>query len=286
MWLFMMEDAASFAEAIRLDNFGDAQKRIARVFGWVCSFVSRCRSEEFARTGSAFYLTNSLSLIVWNKYPNVCSTCAQERCVCSVMRSEIEEMSRSERQKHKAKMATTLGAARMRKGRPHTLDGMTRMLGRIYKGAHFNLPIEAIVLHFVEEVGEVASCIRKIRENAGRRNIGEIHKLRSNLEEEIADVISWTASAVLKLDYILGASRWYKTPKVRPQGAGLKLSKILWKEFMKPRGQYLWCHKCKHRPCRCVPLSTIAADWNLVASRISVQLEDGPCASRPEEWPT
>jgi len=250
MWLLMMEDAASLAEAIRLDKYGDAQRKIARVFGWTCSFVSRCRNVNFLRSRSPFYLENSLSLIVWNKYPNVCSTCGQERCVCSVRRSEIEEMTRRERDKRKAKMAAMLAAARSAKGRPRTLDGMTHMMGKIYNGAHFNLPIEAIALHFIEEVGEVASCIRKIRENQNTKDVKVIHDLRHNLEEEIADIISWTASAVLKLDYILGASKWRKTSKGR-QSVGLKLSEILWKEFSNPNGRYLWCRKCRHRPCSC-----------------------------------
>jgi NTP pyrophosphatase (non-canonical NTP hydrolase) len=201
MWLLMMEDAAQLAEAIRREKYTDGLRKLSRVFGWTCSFVARCRASDMRDT--AFCLDKPLSEIVWQKYPNCCPLCGQERCICAVVRGELEELSPEEKKKRKASVANALAVARQRTDRiPKNLDGFVAMFNHIYKGAHYNLPIEAIFLHFMEEVGEVSSCIREIREKDDREHDSQ---LTADLEEEIADIISWTASALSKLDYILGA---------------------------------------------------------------------------------
>ena len=125
------------------------------------------------------------------------------------------------------------------------------MFNHIYKGAHYNLPIEAILLHFLEEVGEVSSCIREIREKDGKKRDGE---LRADIEEEIADIISWTTSALSKLDYILGAYKQLDAGHEKiVQTANLSLSSIVWQEFRDDTQQHLWCGKCRSRQCNCVP---------------------------------
>ena len=247
MWLLMMEDASHFAEAIRLEQYAEALRKVARVFGWTCSFVSRCRSR--ALDGTAFHLQRRLSEIVWNKYPYCCSLCGQPRCMCPVRRGELEELTPEKKKEYKRGVADLLGAARARTERlPGTLDQVTEMFNFVYKGAHFNLSIEAIVLHFMEEVGEVASCIREIRETDGTKSRD---RLREDIEEELADILSWTASSVSKLDYILGAGTKFTNRTQGRQTADLRLSDIVWNEFKHPTDGYLWCGKCQNRQCKC-----------------------------------
>lgn len=250
MWLLMMEDAAQLAEAIRREKYSDSLRKLSRVFGWTCSFVARCRLEDMK--GTAFYLDKPLSEIVWQKYPYCCALCGQPRCICAVVRGELEELSPSEKKKRKDSFASAIAVARQRTDLiPKNLDGLVRMFSHIYKGAHYNLPIEAILLHFLEEVGEVSSCIRAIREKDGSKYDNE---LTADLEEEIADIVSWTASALSKLDYILGAYGQLKVgDKKTTQTASLTLSDIVWREFMDDSGEYLWCGRCRSRPCKCIP---------------------------------
>ncbi len=250
MWLLMMEDASQLAEAIRREKYGEALQKLAHVFGWTCSFVARCRASDMKDT--AFRLEKTLSEIVWQKYPHCCALCGHSRCICAVVRGELEELSPAEKKKRKASVANELAIARQRvELRPKTLDDFVKMFNHIYKGAHYNLPIEAILLHFLEEVGEVSSCIREIREQDGKKNDGE---LRADLEEEIADIFSWTASALSKLDYILGAYKQLGAGHDKiAQTASLSLSCIVWQEFQDDTQQHLWCGKCRSRQCKCVP---------------------------------
>jgi len=248
MWLLMMEDAAKFAEAIRLEKYGVALGKIARVFGWACSYVARCRHPGAL---GEFELKKELSMIVWNKFPYRCCLCAQPRCTCSVRRGILEELDQKGKARELEKVRDALSVARTdTKDFPHTLDGFNDMFSSIYTGAHYSLPIEAIVLHLMEEVGEVASCIRDIREGNNSKSAAE---LLEALENEIADIISWIASSVSKLDYILGAPKALDEHTPGPQRMGLKLSEILWREFKDPERPGLWCRICRSRPCKCVP---------------------------------
>lgn len=149
---------------------------------------------------------------------------------------------------------------------PPTLDDFTTMFSNIYKGAHYALPIDAIAFHFMEEVGEVSTCIRRLREREKGRPLSEeeVNRLKNNLENEIADVISWIMSLLSKLDYMLGAGitylRKFKTSegaekKELLQTANLRLSSILWETYQTPDGNTLYCPVCKRRPCNFEPIS-------------------------------
>lgn len=249
MWLLMMEDASQVAEAIRRQKYGAALRKLAHVFGWACSFVARCRGDDLKNT--PFHIEKKLSEIIWFKYPNCCSLCGQERCICGVVRGELEELTPKAKKKRKDSFADALAVARNENLRPKSLDDLVGMFSRIYRGAHYSLAIEAIFLHFLEEVGEVSSCIREIRERDGKTRNRELTK---NLEEELADIISWIASALCKLDYILGAYRQLEGGQENvAQTANLSLSTIVWNQFQDDTGRHLWCPKCRKRPCRCVP---------------------------------
>ena len=250
MWLLMVEDASHFAESIRRERYGTALNNLAHVFCWVCSFVSRCREDD----DPLLVIEKPMSQIVWDKYPYACCFCGHERCICSVRRAELEELSPEEKTEEAARVYRDLSAARARvERRPASLDGFSDMFGHIYKGAHYNLPIEAIILHFMEEVGEVSTCIRNIRE----RKPGQQDNLdlRVELEREIADIISWICSSLSKLDYILGAGKSLALASNASvvQTADLTLSGIAWDAFKDKSGAHLWCPRCEERPCNCVP---------------------------------
>ena len=248
MWLLMMEDASHFAESIRREKYGRALNNLAHVFCWACSFVSRCRIDE----DKVLAIEKPLSQIVWDKYPNACCLCGHARCICSVRRAELEELTPEQKAEVDERVFADLASARARvESRPATLDGFSDMFGHIYKGAHYNLPIEAIVLHFMEEVGEVSTCIRKIRERQPGQE--DEQDLGLELEREVEDIISWISSSLSKLDYIRGAGKLDLGSTASVQTANLTLSAIVWDAFKDESGAHLWCPQCKERPCNCVP---------------------------------
>ncbi|MBT9132758.1 MAG: hypothetical protein DDT33_01287 [Firmicutes bacterium] len=257
MWLHLVEDATTVAECLRKDKYEKALRPLAHVFGWACSFVWRCRFESVL----GCQIQKPLSRIVWDKYPAHCSLCGQERCICSVRRHELEELSKEEKEKKLEEIEGALSVARHRtENMPKTLDEFTDMFRRIYKGAHYDLSVGAIAFHFMEEIGEVSTCIRLLMGNAPTAPASEVAKLQNELERELADIVSWAMSLVSKLDYILGAGVAYSRrlkpavgveDEAQSQTAGIRLSHIVWDAFQTPDGNTLYCPTCKARPCEC-----------------------------------
>ena len=257
MWLLLVEDSSKFAEFIRRGKYAKALTALAHVFCWTCSFVWRCRREN----NLGIRVHKPLSRIIWDKYPARCCLCGQDHCICSVRRSELEELSEEKKKKKLEEIEGVLKIARDRtENIPSTLDDFTTMFNNIYRGAHYALPIEAIAFHFMEEVGEVSTCIRRLREKGKEQSLSEaeVHRLINDLENEIADVISWTTSLLSKLDYMLGAGITYlrklKTSedaekKELLQTADLRLSSIVWESYQTADGNTLYCPVCKKRPC-------------------------------------
>jgi len=264
MWLLLMEDASKVAEALRKEAYFDALNALAHTFNWTCAFVSRCRKKD---NNLGIIIENSLSDIIWYKYPNVCSLCGEHRCICPVRRQELEDLTKEEKNKKTMEVEKyILNIARNRtEDKPTTLDGFTDMLSWIYKGPHYQLTIEAIAFHFMEEIGEVSAAIRELRESSQKLPPKKFENNQSNLthelEKEVADVISWTMSLIHKLDYLLGAGAKYmkgpppkKGDKKIPQTVNLKLSEVVWTAFQTPDGHTLYCPSCSNRPCKCKPV--------------------------------
>ena len=74
-------------------------------------------------------------------------------------------MNAQQKKNEEIRVENRLKVHRTRRERlPQTLDGLVNMFSRIYRGAHYDIPLEVIALHFLEEVGEVAAAIRDLRE--------------------------------------------------------------------------------------------------------------------------
>lgn len=265
IWLLLMEDASKVAENIRTEKYADIPQSLAHVFCWICALVWRLSNRNNLRMRFDLQ-AEPFSRIIWYKYPRRCSLCGQERCICSVRRAELEDLSEEEKEKVLKSVEGNLKIARARiENVPKTLDEFSTMFGEIYRGAHYPSPIESIALHFMEEVGEVSSCIRALRERREKkseRTEEDISKEKRALKNEIADVFSWTVSLLLKLDYMLGAgSKFLKVhyededTEETKQTVNLKLSFILWRTFQTEDGESLYCPVCGHRPCECIAVA-------------------------------
>lgn len=160
IWLKVIEKATVVGESIRKKKFNDASKALARVFCWLCGFCTK---------NSDMLETNSLSEIVWYKYPKICSTCAQEldtelmrelenkkalKCRCD---QNVEDISG----KH---VNNEILEEYRRLDKPIKLDEWVDMFRVIYGHRLHLQSLDSICFHFVEEVGEVTTALRNYRE--------------------------------------------------------------------------------------------------------------------------
>jgi NTP pyrophosphatase (non-canonical NTP hydrolase) len=210
--------------------------------------VARCQQVSDDSPYRAFQLTRLLSEIVFEKYPNLCPACGEKPCKCPADRYNAEHRSPAYKQ------AVLLRLQQKDPWRneinPVELERFVGMFGGIYGGAHYGLPLETIGFHFLEEIGEVANAIRLIHEAPE----GELEEHLKLLRNEIADVLSWICSLVLKLRQYVGTGFSYvkrympdirHTPDVR---TSVTLSRIVW-DFYAADSEFLRCNSCKARPC-------------------------------------
>lgn len=258
IWLLLMEDASKVAESIRKQKYADTLEPLAHVFNWTCSIAWRFTRDDMREAK----ITIPLSSIIWNKYPNHCPYCGKPSCICPVNVEYLEKMTDEEKKKRARDMAEFLSTEQARIYQiPPTLDGFTDMFNSIFSGAHYVKHIEDIAFHFLEEVGEVSSCLRDLRDMHEKKELQKVDEYRKNLEDEIADIFSWTTSILLKLNYILGAGKKFdeiyhhnKNPKDVEQTVNLLLSDITWRAFQTPDGKKLWCPTCRGETCGCLPI--------------------------------
>jgi NTP pyrophosphatase (non-canonical NTP hydrolase) len=256
IWLMLMEDASKVAKTIRKEEYADALNPLAHVFVWTCAFTWR-----FMQNDQAVKIRKPFSEIVWYKYPEKCPYCGKSLCICPVRRDEIETLSKEEKLALEQKIWNELAIDRSRLEKiPKTLDGYVDMFKGVYHGAHYSLTVENIAFHFMEEVGEISSCIRKLREMNQSGTAFKAAEYQEEMEREIADIFSWTSSLLMKMDYILGSgNKFFKIylsdkydAKNLKQTANLKMSEIIWKAFKDPKSDRMYCPSCKNRPCKCL----------------------------------
>jgi len=226
VWLRSVENAGTrVAEFIRREEYMEAIKSLGDAFGLLCYFVRKFREH---------HKILPLSGIAWDKYPGMCYGCADKipeheakgedycACICLGMQGKPDSKEKSEKR---------LEFARKKKKKPKTMDEWSGMIKSIYKGAHSVLPISAICLHFIEEIGEVTRELYEYGELEERQAPEpELERKIKNLEGEIADTFSWIFGLMNKIDQFFDKARDYyeKKAKLPP----LKTSEIA-KEALK-----------------------------------------------------
>ena len=209
IWLRSIENAGTrIAEFIRREEYTEAIKSLGEAFGWLCCFVKKCLEH---------YKIHPISKLVWDKYPGMCYACADKiaeddvvkkdyaSCICPGMKGISTNI-------EKSKMR--LEYARNNKKKAITLDDWADMIKSIYKEVHSILPISAICLHFIEEVGEVTRELYEYttleKQEAAEEKLKEKIK---KLEEEIADTFSWILGLMNKIDQLFNKARAYYDEK-------------------------------------------------------------------------
>lgn len=227
-WLRFVEIAAFIAEQVRTEEYAEMVAGLGRALGWLCSFV-KVYSEKHPKEWFPLF-AESLSEMVWKKYPGTCYRCTHELshddivdtkylpCVCLAV-PQVPDDKKPLREFH-------LKTARAEKPRPSGLDQWANMIKDVYGPNHRQLSLSAITLHFLEEVGEVAESLRKLRELGAKPDEEGKRERIVKLQNEVADVFSWILGLLNKLDQAFEKSREYYDPLLAVSLPALKASTV------------------------------------------------------------
>lgn len=301
LWCYVLNHAAKLGEAIRREEYAEAGHEIGRTTVWLFSFIARLQDPKKKGFDSVFYLETPLSEIIWNKYPNCCPVCYEDRvvmpqlngkdvpdwngrlrkCRCMLRLEAVE--TRSEKKSRKAKQETLRRrrrkhAKRFRPTDPKalSLNGLENMFFRVFQPAITVLAPESIGFHFLEEVGEVSEALTLLytfaKEEEATRELYESRKFE--VENEIADVFSWLFAVSSKLRLIYekfdrSPERLYPNfkgplPQYAPQ---MWVSERIWTEYGTKQGGF-GCRRCGYLTCKCpIFLATKKEARNILLGR-------------------
>lgn len=248
MWLQVVEEASSVAEAVREVNYADVVSHLANTFCWICGLVAKCRQE-----GSILHSKQDFSSTIWRKYPSRCPLCGITPCQCLIKKREIDQ--RSPEEKNRAYDLVRRRAIRTIADRIKNLDRIVDMFEDIFGPSYFVMPIEEITFHFIEEVGEVAEQIRELRALDMSSSIKGKDKERRKKQiteeflRELADVFSWMCAVLIKIDYMIGNVNSVLTEfgRSKSEYRMIKFSEIMEKYYSDNRR--IVCRTCKQSPC-------------------------------------
>jgi len=246
LWLQVVEEASSVAEAVREVNYVDVSSHLANTFCWICGLIAKCRKNK----ESIFHFEDDFSSIIWKKYPRECPLCESKPCQCIIRKREIAR--RSSEEKNKIYEEVRKRAERTIEDRIENLDRLVDMFEDVYGPSYFIMPIEEITFHFTEEVGEVAEQIRELTAlemYAGRIAEEEIQKIREEFIKELADVFSWMSGIAIKLNYLIEnvTSILKEFDLLKNDNPHIYFSDMIKKHYVQ-EGK-LVCRTCKEVPC-------------------------------------
>lgn len=248
MWLQVVEESSSVAEAVREVNYLDVLSHLANTFCWICGLVARCQRE----TDSVLHFNKDFSSVIWNKYPGRCPLCESNPCQCLIRKREID--SRSSEEKARVYQRVKRRAQRSLDDRVRNLDRLVNMFEDVYGPTYFVVSIEEITFHFTEEVGEVAEQIREARAleiaSIGTRNRKrERRRIVNDYLSELADVFSWMCAILIKINYMIAEVNHILGEFSRSQTDyhEISLSEVIKKYYL--REGRLVCRTCRQRRC-------------------------------------
>jgi len=282
MWYIVVSHAANLGEALRREEYADAGHEVGRIAVWLVSFVARLHAPEKESFDHIFQTSTPLSRIIWNKYPNCCPVCYSEQivipklrgeevedfggkltaCNCVLRQEDIETRSL----RYKPKVREQIRLQRRQYAEKHqpkspesfSFDSLESMFFEVFQAAITVESPEQIGLHLLEEVGEVCTALTAIYTYKSEEEATpELYRARIlELENEIADVISWLFAVSSKLRLIYEKfdrtpQRLYPDSKVlwKPVASDLFVSKRIWAEY--GNTGIFSCRVCKQIVCNC-----------------------------------
>ena len=248
MWLQVVEEASSVAEAVREVNYVEVVSHLTNTFCWICGLVAKCRKEQ----KSILHFQEDFSSIIWRKYPNKCPLCETNPCQCLIKKREIDQRSTQEKTRIYARIGKR--AQRSIEDRIKNLDRIVEMFEEIFGPSYFIMPIEEITFHFTEEVGEVAEQIRELYalekpSTKVKNRERERERIANEFLKELADVFSWMCGILIKINYMIGNVNDILMEFSRSQEKfrEIRFSELLKKYYME-EGR-LVCRTCRQEKC-------------------------------------
>ena len=162
---------------------------------------------------------NYVDLIILLKYPYCCPFCeCKEHCNCLGMSEDEYKKKKEELEsvKTRAAIMKNSGAIEISDGMPKFvlpgkgIRGWKDIFKRIYGRQIRSQTLEQVGFHLMEEIGEVARALRKVKEAVRKAEEAkevrekEIYKEVANLQDELADTFDWVMAMILKIEALLG----------------------------------------------------------------------------------
>jgi len=152
-------------------------------------------------------------------------------------------------------MAVRHYSDQVRSAKPSGLDEWQEMFGAIFAKELVALSPTDIVLHLMEELGEVSDAmIRMYTYKEKTFRLGEPNWRQSNLEGQLADVFSWLLVLAEKLDILereRGERQGQRKHAKLQRAESIQLSGIIWRRYGSDDLGSFYCPFCKMTACHC-----------------------------------
>lgn len=271
--LHAVEHASEIQEDLRIGRYHAAIFHLTDAFCWMCGLVSRSAKPDCYGAQASYHEQ------VISKFPRLCYHCTSERCICSATKGagiEVKELKEAARKENEQRLKIARSRLQSEGMEPTSLYQLQKMFLHIYSHVNFVMPLDYVIAHFQEEVGEVAECVNNLEDLMPKwREQPDLYRAsleekKKELELELADAFSWTLALLLKLDYMFGSTQRYlavagetggasitemdETFKALPQRMGLTLPRVLWTRYGVPdadpaHGLQLRCPRCGKSQC-------------------------------------
>jgi NTP pyrophosphatase (non-canonical NTP hydrolase) len=292
-WLHTVNHASKLGEQVRRGRFNKLLDELGDTVMWFLTFVGKLQQPTDTRRvrideERLLYVPQSLSDIVWSKYPNLCPVCFfyyyesdrkdelwGKKCQCLLHPREVETrnelLSPNERDELNQKKLEKVEAlsdyatqAQKRCEQISKVSDLQDMFERIYQVNIDSWSLESITFHLLEEIGEVSDAIVRVYTYARKKKPGyapsELVPTRiRNLASELADIVSWIFAVCLKLKYLYAAyEEWAQAaskeplmPEYAPIAPRMNFWEIVWRRYGLRDGKSLWCPACRNVICQC-----------------------------------
>ena len=250
VWCHALHHAAAIAEEVRKGALRPAQlnkirQEVADLTLWLVTAVSKLRRKQAVSEtaelprDAVVRISVPMARLMWNRYPGICPWCKSgppDVCKCDAMgiprRRKVKETERQRAVETRRIAAENLSAM------PGSIDRWQDMLGNIYRLSLEKASFEKIVLHLLEEMGEVSDALIRMYSYGQSIRVGEPRARQMRLEDELAD----TASVLFGLVERLHMDK--KDPS-------LKLSTLVWAQYGADDLKGFYCRHCNHKVCDC-----------------------------------
>jgi len=199
----MVESLSACSQFINKANEKGLADNLPKIFSWYCSLVTKSQ------------INNSLSDVVWKKYPRVCPYCLSAPCKCMIQKKSLNDNRYQIEQR-----------AKDTNNKPLSLNDWQTMFSEIYPRDPQGFDQKSNFTHLVEELGEASEAYR-FR-----------YFVPISLENELADVLSWIIGMANLLDSRARDGSLYSYSRYR-------LAEQVFLQYPAK------CLRCNSSPCKC-----------------------------------